>query len=211
MKKILLLLANGFEAAEASVFTDVLGWNKFEGDQSTEVVTAGLSNHLTCTWNFTVIPEKTIDEINLDDFDALAIPGGFEEAGFYQDAYDEKFLDIIRQFDADNKWIASICVAALALGKSGILKNRAATTYNYPGSQRQGQLSAFGAKVRNEPVVIDGNIITSYNPSTAFEVAFTLLEKLTSPQNCRQVKALMGFSRNNSQTSARSGTGNSFD
>ncbi|HAU35641.1 MAG TPA: DJ-1 family protein, partial [Lysinibacillus sp.] len=37
MKKIMLLLANGFEAVEASVFTDVLGWNKWEGDGSTEV------------------------------------------------------------------------------------------------------------------------------------------------------------------------------
>jgi len=42
MKKILLLLADGFEAVEASVFTDVLGWNKWEWDGSTEVVTVGL-------------------------------------------------------------------------------------------------------------------------------------------------------------------------
>ena len=52
------------------------------GDGSTEVVTVGLRNKLTCTWNFTVIPEKTVDDIQLDEFDALAIPGGFEEAGF---------------------------------------------------------------------------------------------------------------------------------
>ena len=59
-EKILLLLADGFEAVEASVFTDVLGWNKWEGDGSTEVVTVGLRNKLTCTWNFTVIPEKRL-------------------------------------------------------------------------------------------------------------------------------------------------------
>ena len=34
MKKILLLLANGFEAYEASVFTDVFGWNRSRGDDS---------------------------------------------------------------------------------------------------------------------------------------------------------------------------------
>lgn len=49
MKKILLLLANGFEAVEASVFTDVFGWNKFEGDGTTELITAGLHPKLTCT------------------------------------------------------------------------------------------------------------------------------------------------------------------
>ncbi|TGA96063.1 DJ-1/PfpI family protein [Sporolactobacillus shoreae] len=194
MKRILLLLADGFEAAEASVFTDVLGWNKLEGDGSTEVITAGLHDRLKCTWNFTVIPEIQLDGINVTDFDALAIPGGFEEANFYRDAYDERFLEVIRAFHAENKWIASICVAALALGKSGVLKGKTATTYNFPGSPRQDQLRSFGAKVVNEPVVVDGKLITSYNPSTAFEVAFTLLEKLTTSQNCQHVRALMGFS-----------------
>ena len=82
MKKILLLLANGFEAVEASVFTDVFGWNKFEGDGTTELITAGLHPKLTCTWNFTVIPEMLVSDINVKEFDALAIPGGFEEANF---------------------------------------------------------------------------------------------------------------------------------
>lgn len=32
-----------------------------------------------------------VSEVNIDEFDALAIPGGFEEAGFYEDAYGEDF------------------------------------------------------------------------------------------------------------------------
>ncbi|PGV60401.1 DJ-1 family protein [Bacillus cereus] len=193
MKKILLLLADGFEAVEASVFTDVLGWNKWEGDGSTEVVTVGLRNKLTCTWNFTVIPEKTVDDIQLDEFDALAIPGGFEEAGFYRDAYSRGFLNVIQHFYAKHKPIASICVASLALGKSGILTDKKATTYSHPTSKRKEQLKNFGAIVQNDLIVQDGNIITSSNPGTAFDVAFLLLEKLTSKKNAKHVKDLMGF------------------
>ena len=194
MKKVLLLLANGFEAVEASVFTDVIGWNNYEGDGSTELVTVGLSQKLKCTWNFTVIPEMTVDELNLDEFDALAIPGGYEEAGFYKDAYSENFLNVIREFDKAGKIIASICVAALPIGKSGVLNGRYGTTYNLGEGKRQKQLSEFGVKVlRNEPIVMDKNIITSYNPSTAFDVAFKLLELLTSKENCNNVKRLMGF------------------
>lgn len=193
MKKILLLLANGFEAVEASVFTDVLGWNKWEGDGSTEVVTVGLRDKLTCTWNFTVIPEKTIHDIQLDEFDALAIPGGFEEAGFYEDAFSTPFLNIIQHFHANQKPIASICVASLALGKSGILKDRKATTYNHSTSKRKERLKNFGAVVQNDLIVQDENIITSSNPGTAFDVAFLLLEKLTSKENAEHVKDLMGF------------------
>jgi len=42
-------------------------------------------------------------------------------------------------------------------------------------------------------IVVDNNIITSFNPSTAFDVAFKLLEMLTSKENCDNVKRLMGF------------------
>jgi len=193
MKKVLLLLSNGFEAYEASVFTDVLGWNKLEGDGSTIVVTSGMRQKLKCTWNFTVIPEIQISEVNVNDYDALAIPGGFEEAGFYEDAFSEEFLNIIRQFNSAGKIIASICVGALPVGRSGVLKGRNGTTYNLNGGKRQKQLAEFGVDIVSDPIVLDDNIITSYNPSTAVNVAFKLLEMLTSAENCSKVKELMGF------------------
>ncbi len=194
MKKVLLLLANGFEAVEASVFTDVIGWNKLDGDGTTDLITVGIREKLKCTFNFTVIPEMNIAEVNIDEFDALAIPGGFEEAGFYEDAFSEDFLNLIREFDRAGKIIASICVGALPIGKSGVLVGRNATTYNLGNGKRQKQLSEFGANVLgSEPIVVDKNIITSYNPSTAFDVAFNLLEMLTSKENCNNVKKLMGF------------------
>ncbi len=46
MKKTLLLLDNGFELYEASVFTDVLDWNMEEGDGTTPIVTCGLRKTL---------------------------------------------------------------------------------------------------------------------------------------------------------------------
>ncbi len=193
MKKICLLLADGFEAVEASVFTDVLGWNLYEGDKSTKVVTCGTKPVLKCTWNFTVVPEMLLEDLKVDEFDALAIPGGFEEAHFYRGAFSGAFLEAIREFDRQGKVIATVCVAALAVAKSGVLKGRRATTYNI-GGWRQKQLAELGAiVVPDSPIVVDGNIITSYNPSTAFEVAFLLLEKMTSKENTDRVKALMGF------------------
>lgn len=193
MKKIMLLLANGFEAVEASVFTDVLGWNKWEGDGTTDVVTVGLHEQLQCTWNFKVTPEKLLHEIVLEDFDALAIPGGFEEAGFYEDAFSEEFQAVVRHFDEQKKPIATICVASLILGHSGILQHRQATTYNHPTSKRLAQLKGYGVAIVNERIVQTDHIITSSNPGTAFDVAFRLLETLTSAPNTAKVKELMGF------------------
>jgi len=193
MKKILLLLADGFEAYEAGVFTDVLGWNRLEGDGSTEVVTCGIRDKLHCTWNLTVIPELLIANLDTNEFDALAIPGGFEEAGYYEDAYSEEFLSVIRSFNKAGKIIASICVGALPLGKSGVLCGRKGTTYHLNNGLRQKQLAAFGVNVITQPIVIDGKIITSSSPATALDVAYKLLEMLTSIENCLRVKHLMGF------------------
>lgn len=193
MKKILLLLANGFKAAEASVFTDVLGWNKWEGDGSTEVVTVGLHAQLQCTWNFKVTPEKLLHEIALEDFDALAIPGGFEEAGFYVDAFSQEFQTVVRHFDKQHKPIATICVASLILAHSGILQNRLATTYHHPTSKRLVQLKSYGVKITDERIIQTGHIITSSNPGTGFDVVFRFLEILTSTANTQKVQDLMGF------------------
>jgi 4-methyl-5(b-hydroxyethyl)-thiazole monophosphate biosynthesis len=192
MKKVLLLLAEGFEIYEASVFIDVIGWNLLEGDGSTRLYTCGLRKQIKSTFGQGFIVDLTIDEIEAGDFDALAIPGGFDEYNFYNDAYDEKFLELIRKFNSENKIIASICTGALPVGKSGVLHGRNGTTYNR-NPQRHETLRSFGVNVINKPVVVDKNIITSWNPSTAMEVAFKLLALLTSEKQAEKIKYLMGF------------------
>ena len=192
MKKILLLLANGFETYEASVFIDVIGWNYTDGDKSTKLISCGLTKEVVSTFDQKFLVDHLDSEINANDFDALAIPGGFEEYGFYEDAYSDSFVRIIRDFNLLNKWIASICVGALPLGKSGILASKKATTYN--SQIRRNALKGFEAEVVNQPVVMDGNIITSWNPASAIEVAFLLLEKLTNKDNANYIRRLMGFS-----------------
>ena len=191
MQKVLLLLAKGFETFEASVFIDVIGWNQEEGDHSTKLYTCGLKKEIESSFNHRFIVDYTVDQIDVTEFDALAIPGGFEVYDFYKDAYDEKFLDLIRRFRANNKIIASICVGALPLGKSGVLKGKKGTTYN--NTVRREALQSFGVTVVNQPIVCEDNIITSWNPYTAIDVALLLLELLTTKDNSKRIRELMGF------------------
>ncbi|UUV15422.1 DJ-1/PfpI family protein [Clostridioides difficile] len=160
--KILVFLAKGFETMEFSVFVDVMGWARNDYGHDIDVVTCGFKKQVMSTFNIQVLVDKTIEEVCVDDYDALAIPGGFEEFGFYDEAYDSSFLNLIREFNSKEKIIASICVAALPVGKSGVLKNRKATTYHLKNGKRQRQLSEFDVNVVNEPIVVDKNIITSY-------------------------------------------------
>ena len=193
MKNVLLLLAKGFETYEASVFIDVIGWNSTEGDKSTKLFTCGLTKEIKSSFGILVKPDYIIDDIDVYNFDALAIPGGFEQFGFYEDAYSSNFLELIKAFHGKNKIIASICVGSLPIGKSGILKNKKATTYNMNNNIRQIQLKEFGVEVINKPIVIEDKIITSWNPSTAIDVAFNLLELLTTKENSNYIKKIMGF------------------
>lgn len=123
----------------------------------------------------------------------MAIPGGFEGAGFYEDAYSDEFLDIIRLFDTLSRPIAAVCVAALPVARSGILRGRQATTYHLLEGKRRKQLADMGAEVVDAGLVRDGNVITSAAPSTAIDVAFTLLAEVTSAENTSHIRHMMGF------------------
>ena len=191
MKKVLLLLANGFEILEASAFIDVMGWNLEEGDNSTKIYTCGLRKQINSSFGQKFNVDYLVKEVGIDSFDALVIPGGFKNYDYYEDAYSEEFLNIIREFRYQDKTIASVCVGALPIAKSGVLINRKGTTYNQ--LEYRETLKNCGVNIANEQIVVDDNFITSSGPSTAVEVAFILLETLTSIENTKKVKKLMGF------------------
>ena len=81
-KRVLILLANGFEVMEAACFTEVLGWASIYGDGQFDQLSVGLRSPLKTTFGFDVLPERLLNEINVEDFDALVLPGGFGYAGF---------------------------------------------------------------------------------------------------------------------------------
>lgn len=193
MKKVLLLLAKGFESFEASVFIDVIGWNLVDGDKTTKLYTCGFTKEVTGSFGVKLYVDYLINEIDINDFEALAIPGGFEEYGFYEEAYHPEFLELIRRFNQKDKIITSICVGALPIAKSGVLNERKATTYNHKKSVRQKQLEELGVIVQNSPIVVDKNIITSWSPATAIGVALLLLKMLTTEENSNHIKEIMGF------------------
>ena len=103
--KVLLFCAKGFETMEFSVFVDVFGWAENDYGYPVQVVTCGFRKEVVSTFHVPIIVDRLIDEIVVDEYDALAIPGGFEEFGFYEEAYDERLLDLIRAFNEQNKII----------------------------------------------------------------------------------------------------------
>ena len=191
MKRVLLLIAQGVEPLEMSAITDVLGWANLIGDDEIRVLDAGFQKEIKTTFGLNLSLNHTVKNLDLNGFDALAIPGGFEPAGFYEDALSEPFLQVIRHFHQAQKPIASVCVSSLALGAAGVLEGKRATVYHQKNGIRKQQLENSGAIFVDQALVCDNNIITSTGPGTAIEVAFALLARITSIENANKVREKM--------------------
>ncbi|MFO8091071.1 MAG: DJ-1/PfpI family protein [Desulfatiglandaceae bacterium] len=192
-RKVLILLAQGFEAFEAAVFTDVFGWADTVCRLPVRAVTAGLRSSVDCAWNLRVVPEMLIPDVQPEQYSALVVPGGFGGGGYFEDAFAPEFLEVIEKFNYFGKPVVGVCVGALALGRAGILKGRRAVTYHREGGMWRSQLASMGACVVDEPVVCDGNVITCTSPAAAAESAFMLLETLVGREGRLLVEVQMGF------------------
>jgi 4-methyl-5(b-hydroxyethyl)-thiazole monophosphate biosynthesis len=76
---------------------------------------------------------------------------------------------IAREFAAGGKLVAAICAAPSVLGQEGILNGKKATCH--PGFEEK----LLGAECSTEPVVRDGNIITSRGMGTAIPFALEIV------------------------------------
>lgn len=130
-KRVLMLLAEGFELIETSCFTDVLAWASFQEHVDITITSASRSGAVKSAFGgFVVTPELSISELDLSVYDGLAIPGGMEWAGFFDDALSDDFSDVIKHFSQNNKPIAAVCVASTSVANAGALLGKNATIYH---------------------------------------------------------------------------------
>lgn len=102
--------------------------------------------------------DRTADQIKISDYDAVFIPGGAWNPDNLR--YDKDIIKFIQDFNKSGKLIAAICHAPVVLASADILKGRKLTGY----WNIQSDLKNAGATVLEQPVVTDGNIITSRHP-----------------------------------------------
>jgi 4-methyl-5(b-hydroxyethyl)-thiazole monophosphate biosynthesis len=171
MAKALVFLASGFEEIEALTVVDVLR------RAGVEVTVAGLTPNVTeGKHGVKVVPDKSIDDVKVEDFDAVVAPGG--NPGYKNLRKDPRVIDIVKKAFNSNKIVAAICAGPTVLSDAGILEGKACTIY--PGMDQE--LEAGGGKPKHDMVVVDGNIITSRGPATALPFALKLAEKLAGKQ-----------------------------
>ena len=176
--KILVPLADGFEEIEATTIIDVLRRAELK------VVTAALSGiTVKGSSGVKIIADTELKNINPDEFAAIVLPGGYP--GYVNLAESEKVLEIIKEFNSQNKTVAAICGAPTVLARAEILNNRNATVY--PGLEKELPNPV------DKRIVIDGNIITSQGPGTTMEFALKLVEILSGENKAKELKEQLLF------------------
>ena len=101
--------------------------------------------------------DKGIGEVKAQDYQALLIPGGYSPDHL---RLDRRFVEFTQAFDEQHKTVAAVCHGPQLLMTAGIVKGRTLTAW--PTIQED--LKLVGAKVKDEPVVEDGNFVTSRKP-----------------------------------------------
>lgn len=102
--------------------------------------------------------DHTADQVKVSDYDAVFIPGGAWNPDNLR--YDKDVIKFVQDFNKSGKLIAAICHAPVVLASADILKGKKLTGY----WNIQVDLKNAGGTVTDEPVVTDGNIITSRHP-----------------------------------------------
>ena len=184
MKRIAILTANGLEEVEALTPADILRRAGFCVDlislDGTHTVTS--SHHVTFT------ADRLIEDMDLDAYDAVILPGGMPGTLVLRD--DKRVSQIIRTFAKDGRLVAAICAAPTVLGHSGLLKKKKATCY--PGMED----GLTGAEVlTDQQVVIDGNIITSRGLGTAIPFALSIVEYFSDKKTADELAQKIVYTR----------------
>lgn len=112
-----------------------------------------------------------ITEVNINNYLAIVVIGGSGASVYFDDI---TLHNILKQAFYQNKTIAAICLAPAILANAGLLNNKKATSF----STTKKILKEHGAITLDEPVVVDGNIITANGPDAAYDFGNTILNNL---------------------------------
>ena len=175
-KTTYLFLADGFEESEALTTVDVL--RRANLNVQTVSVTGDLI--VRGAHQIMVIADALFEDCKFEQVQALVLPGGMpgaETLGKHQG-----LVDLLKQHNNTTTVLAAICAAPMVLGQNGLLEGKQAVAY--PGFESY----LKGATIKNELVVVDGNILTGKGPAASLPFALALAQKLAGKKVADEIK-----------------------
>jgi 4-methyl-5(b-hydroxyethyl)-thiazole monophosphate biosynthesis len=174
----LIPIANGSESLETVTLINVL--RRAELEVTVASIESGLD--VGATRGVKLHADKRLYELAEHKYSLIVLPGGEKGAEALN-----RHAPLIEMMEVQNdagSWLAAICAApALVLAPHHLLDGRKATCH-----------PAFKdrlAKYVDEPVVVDGHVVTSQGAGTALPFALRLVELLAGPAKREQVAKAM--------------------
>ncbi len=164
-KKVLLILAPGYEELEAVAVIDILR------RANIEVIVAGtVKGPVPSARDVKIVPDRELDEVLSEDFDLIVLPGGID--GTENLAKDPRVVDLLTRQLKAQRAVGAICAAPTVLDRHGLVSGKAITCH--PVAHQ----AIKQANLTDARVVQDGMVITGQAAGTAVEFALKLVEFL---------------------------------
>lgn len=166
LPRVLVILAEGAEEAEAVVIVDILR------RAGIDTVLAGLDGDgpVLCSRKIRIVTEVALSAVT-GRFDAIVLPGGAE--GARRLASSEAVGERLRSAVSEGQIVGAICAAPLALHAHHVFAGKSMTCHPSVASR----IAMYGNLVQ-QPVVEDGNLVTSQGLGTAFLFGLMLVRKI---------------------------------
>ncbi len=175
MKKVCVLLAEGFEEVEALTVVDLLRRARVYVD----TVSVTEEYMIRGSHGIAVQTEDLFDEVNLEEFDMIVLPGGLP--GTTNLGAHSGVRRIVKDFAESGKYVAAICAAPTILSDLGLLKGKRVTCY--PDMERK----ISGAVLTGAPAMVDGNIVTGQGVGAAVDFALELIAVLLGNEKAGEI------------------------
>lgn len=171
-KKIAILATDGFEQAELTEPRKALD----QAGATTELISpkdGSIKGWNSKDWGDSLRVDKTLDQANPLDYDALVLPGGVMNPDHLR--MEPKAVEFVRKFAGSGKPVAAICHGPWLLVEAGVVKGKTATSW--PSVKTD--LVNAGAKWVDKEVVVDGAFITSRKPDDIPAFSRAIIDSLS--------------------------------
>ncbi len=176
--KVIVLLVDGFEEAEAVVPIDIMR----RAGMEVSMLAVGDSKLVKGSHGITIVADGLLDEADTSMAHLLLLPGGPGTKSLEQST---TVKELVTRFAKGDRWIAAICAAPMIPGELGLLQGHQATCY--PGYE----LHLKGAKLMTKEVVVSGKMITACGAGVAFQFGFEIVSQLKGRDAAHEVAKKM--------------------
>ncbi len=176
MAQALIFLAPGYEEVEMLTVVDMVR----RANISIDMVSITEQLEVTGSHNITIKADVLFTDADFETAQMLILPGGIPGTPNLR-AY-EPLCEKLTAFADDEKKLAAVCAAPTVLSSLGILEGKNATCY--PSYEED---FVTGNYVK-QPVVVDGNVITSRGMGTCIEFAGAIIEALKDKETAEDIK-----------------------